>query len=372
MTLWREIKDCAEKIGYDEVGVCSITPFVSYAQDISERWEMYSWTKQNSLETIDLICGSYPSTLLPGARCIIVAIKDYFQQAFPQSLVGKVGRVYQRRYFFAPESEEQTKRQRDLMGFIAQRGYKALLDYQLPARLAASRSGLTTFGRNTFAYSHKGAGSWIGIDVFVSDVPIEGKEEEPAVACEEECQRCLKACPTGALYEPLKMNPTKCIAYLSYLEQGAIPLEVRPKMGSWIYGCDVCQQVCPRNEARLKADLPPDYRLEKEAGALDPLKILSMDQGYFEQNVLSMLYYIRDKRYFQRNAAIALGNSGDERAVPALIEALHEPDSLVRAHVAWALGRLDNRESIQALKRAMVREEDPEVQKEIELALTES
>jgi epoxyqueuosine reductase len=173
------------------------------------------------------------------------------------------------------------------------------------------------------------------------------------------------------------MDPQRCIAYNSFWRQdgvpgsaGSIPPEIREKMGDWIHGCDLCQEACPRNRKRLKASLPADPFLERIAREFDLEKLLELSDPFYRRCVEPLMFnYIKEKKYFRRNAAVAMGNSGDGAFVPALSRALGDPEALVRGHAAWALGRLGGPKARQALESARTREADPEARAEIEAAL---
>ena len=189
----------------------------------------------------------------------------------------------------------------------------------------------------------------------------------------------MEACPTGALYAPYKMDPLRCIAFNTY---GAgnfpgvlddIPPDIREKMGSWIYGCDLCQDACPHNQARLKQKLVPDAFLEEMIPKFELPILLNMSDQYFLETVQQIMYgYIWEKKFIQRNAAIALGNSGDETAVPLLSKSLSDPQEMVRKYSAWALGRIGGAKSRAVLEKALTGESEAAVIDEIRTALENS
>ncbi|MCK5805263.1 MAG: HEAT repeat domain-containing protein, partial [Lentisphaeria bacterium] len=195
--------------------------------------------------------------------------------------------------------------------------------------------------------------------------------------CPEGCRLCIDACPTGAL-EPFKLNPRKCIAYNCFMSQddyapstsSHIPPEIRTQMGSWIHGCDICQEVCPRNQRKLRANPPVNEFLARIAAEFDLRKVLLLTDEYYEEALRPVMYnYIRGKKYFQRNAAIAMGNSGDRSHVPYLAQALEDPEPLVRGYSAWALDRLGGEEARAAIEKAFAMETDESARSEMESAL---
>lgn len=247
-----------------------------------------------------------------------------------------------------------------------------------PARLAAARAGVTYFGKNCFAFA-EGIGSWVIISTLVVDSELEYGEPMLEVKCPEKCTLCIDSCPTGALYEPLRMNPLLCLAYNSYATPGSplgsglevLPMTIREVMGSWIYGCDVCQQVCPHNQTRLKAKLPPNTYLEHVSDDFHLDRLLNMSDEHFNTRVSTLLHYIKDKRYIQRNAAVALGNLGESSAVRALDGAMRDTDELVRGHAAWALGKIGNERAKRILKTSLNIESSDYARGEIMAALEE-
>jgi epoxyqueuosine reductase len=154
------------------------------------------------------------------------------------------------------------------------------------------------------------------------------------------------------------MDPRRCIAYLTIEHRTAIPRDLRPELANWIFGCDVCQEACPWNR---------DARDEGAADALSPplLPLLALDANGFRARFRGTAVRRTKRRGLLRNVAVALGNSGNRDAVPALAMALADAEPLVRGHAAWALGRLGGRPARQALEGAAAREPDPGVAAEI-------
>jgi epoxyqueuosine reductase len=174
------------------------------------------------------------------------------------------------------------------------------------------------------------------------------------------------------------MNPRRCIAFNTFSTRGDngvspyIPAEIRSKMGTWIHGCDICQQVCPRNQSRQKAEQVVSPYLVKKATEFDLLSLLSLTEEYYDRVVKPLMYnYIKDMSVFRRNAAIALGNVGDPDSVGPLASALSDPAEAVRAHVAWALGRIGGHRARKALEAALVREPGEKARQEIQDALAQ-
>ncbi len=378
MSVTREIKDFALDLGYHEAGITTADPFPWYAEELESRYTDYDYYIESPLKPIP---GTDPRSVMPEARSIISLVYDYTREGFAAELGGRIGRLYQSRSYNQSSSRTNGARRQLFRDYLEKRGLHVMLgpDINVPERLTAARAGVATYGRNNFAFS-KGPGSFIVLTAFVVDAELEYDSPTMEAPCPENCRLCIDACPTGTL-EPFRLEPKKCIAYNCFMTQdnfrgnltsSHIPPEIREKMGSWIHGCDLCQEACPRNRPRLKASetLPPSSFLTRIAEQFDLRKVLLLTDEYFETVLRPVMYnYIRHKRYFQRNAAIALGNSGDQSHVPYLAEALGDSDELVRGYAAWALGRLRGTEARAAIEKALHSEPDEQASREMQSAL---
>jgi epoxyqueuosine reductase len=153
------------------------------------------------------------------------------------------------------------------------------------------------------------------------------------------CRRCIDACPTAAITAPFQLDARRCISYLTIELKGAIPEALRPMIGNRIYGCDDCLAVCPWNRfARQGAMMRPHYR--PDLAAPDLLELLSLDEAAFEQRFAGTPIRRVKRRGLLRNVCVALGNCGDEAALPALKRTAAETEPLVAEHARWAIGRI--------------------------------
>jgi epoxyqueuosine reductase len=312
--------------------------------------------------------------MMPTAKSIITTVYDYSQKNFPKEMVDKIGRIYQARCYNASPERINGARPQLMRAFLQKLGCEVGDKINLPERSVAAKAGIVNYGRNNFAYA-EGIGSFIHLTSFVVDKELEYDKPTVEVGCPEGCCACMKACPTQAIYEPQKLNPGRCIAFNTFLTQDGmagshIKPEIREKMGLKVHGCDICQEVCPRNQERLKAKLPDDEYLVNAAQDFSLTQMLNMTDEFYATRVQPLLYnYIREKKYFQRNAAIALGNLGDPAFVPDLAAAMDDSEDLVRGYAAWALGRIGGRSAKEILEKNLSQGPAASVKKEIEAAL---
>ncbi len=204
----------------------------------------------------------------------------------------------------------------------------------------AQRAGLGFVGKHTNLISRK-LGNWF----FISEI-ITTLELEPDVSeinhCGK-CTACITACPTNAITAPFELDARKCISYLTIELKGSIPEDLRPAIGNRIYGCDDCLAVCPWNrfakEGRL---MKSSARDDLDQPGL--LEILKLDQAGFKQRFAGTPMIRTKRRGILRNACVALGNVGDESALPALEQATSDQEELIREHAAWAIGQIEHRQ----------------------------
>ena len=373
MSLTTDIKDFALDIGYSRVGITSAESFSDHIDEVQSRGAIYDFYVEDPRQFLK---GSQPKKAMPSAKSIISMAWDYSQKAFPDSLLGKIGRIYQARCYNAPPHRINGARYQLMLDFLEKMGCEIGRGIIVPERRTAARAGVTTFGNNNFAYV-KRTGSFILLCSIVVDKELEYDTPTYKIKCPKECTACMDACPTGAIYEPLKLDPRRCIAFNAWWTQDGrpcvtsyIPPEIREKMGTRVHGCDVCQEACPRNSAKLKAKLPEDTFLVQLAEEFNLPKMLEMSDHFYEKTVCPIMYnYINDKKYFQRNAAIALGNTGDPDHIPLLDQAMENSEELVRGYAAWALGRIGGSKARAVLESRLKREDSKFVIAEIKTGL---
>lgn len=370
MGLKDTIREKALALGFEDIGFSGVEPLDLYIREIDSRPpEMYGWVQQEAFNTRR---GAGLVEKHTWARSLVVLIRNYHRRAFPPQLLGTIGRCYQ----VDERKEHGAEHQKlvDFMRFIKAQGIRVWYDGELPARMAAARAGIVTYGKNCFAYarqSMRGA-SWLESIPLLLDADLDPDEPSIELGCPKWCKNaCMAACPTGALYAPKKMNPLRCIAYNSFYADGITPLELREPMGTWVYGCDRCQEVCPRNQPWMSQQLPPNEALERRAPDFALPTLLTMTDDHYAGKVWPLAFYISRKKAarWRMNAARALGNQTDPENVPILAGALKESShEIVRGMCAWSLGRLGGAKAKAALEASRAGEIGP-VREEIDQAL---
>jgi len=229
----------------------------------------------------------------------------------------------------------------------------------------AAAAGLGWQGKHSNLIS-RAHSSWLFLGEIL--VPLELPIDAPAQNHCGSCERCLDACPTGAIVEPYVVDSRLCISYLTIELRGFIPEALRPLIGDRIYGCDDCQDVCPWNRFAKKSAEAAFFAREP-LRSMDLAAMLRMSREEFMAATKASA--IRRARYagFLRNVAVALGNSDDVRAVPPLLEALRHDEALVRGHAAWALGHLKAASAAASLRARLETEVDDDVRLELRQAL---
>ncbi|WP_378954504.1 epoxyqueuosine reductase [Pelosinus sp. sgz500959] len=371
MSLTSQIKEFALDIGYSKVGIIPADSFPEYIDELTNRNEMYAFYINSPNRPL---VSAEPRSVMPSAKSIITMVYDYSQKSFPKKFTDVMGRVYQARAYNAPPEHTNGARKQLMREFLSKIGCKVGENIILPERLVAAKAGIVNYGRNNFVYAD-GIGSFIFLTSFIVDQELEYDQPTVEVGCPDGCSACMKACPTGAIYEPHKINPTRCITFNTNFTQDGmagsyIQPEMREKMGTKVYGCDICQEVCPRNQARVKGKLPDDEYLLNAEKEFSLAKMLNMTDDFYQRRIYPLMYnYIKDRKYLQRNAAIALGNLGDPEFIPDLTVAMKNQEGLVRGYAAWALGRIGSQQAYQVLQECLTQETSVFVRKELEEAL---
>jgi len=348
----QEIIAEAMRLGFADIGFTDAEPFASQKEYLLAHQEEYGWTEAVGFS---LLAGTDPKHFLPQAKSIIVLLISYFEEAFPSTMERHFGRCYL-------DDDRMTKdglalKVKALRQFLKYNGVDSKVPPNMPHRLSAARAGLGTFGKNSLFYARSVArsSSFVFPIALVADKEYPPDEPTIAIGCPDWCRNaCVAACPTRALKGDGKIDPRRCISFLTYYGDGLTPLELREPMGMYIYGCDRCQNVCPRNNAWITEEKMPNPRVTTKAANFDLASLLHMDKPYFTKNIWPHMFYMSadDLWRWKMNAARAMGNSLNPDYVSDLIRAFQEnTDDRVQSMIAWALGRIGGKEAGAALEQ---------------------
>ena len=364
--LTKSIKDKALEIGFDLVGISPVGTFPE--NQFYKEWlgrgfagEMkYMEKEPEKREDI--------RKLFPEAKSVISCGLNY-NTGYPYSVKENDGQKgWISRYAWGEDYHEVMQRKLlILLEFIkgaAPQGVKARIYVDtgpLLERVYGKYSGIGWFGKNTCLINQK-IGSWIFVGEIITSIELDYDSPSPD-RCGT-CTRCIDACPTGALLEPYVLDSRLCISYLTIEHRGMIPLEHRGKTGNNIFGCDICQDVCPWNR---RAKVTDESSFKPRDGLYNPgLAALSQLTGEDFRRVFKGNTIKRARRNgLLRNIIVAMGNSGLKEFIPYLKELLKDKDPIVRAHSAWALSKLEGEDSYDTLSNHFEVESDPMVREEI-------
>lgn len=369
------IRDAALSLGFVRVGFCPIEPL-----DDARR-ALAAWLEaghHGEMAYMAAPARDDARALLPGAKSIIVVAMAYgggrAEPARAGALLPLTGLVA--RYARGTDYHEVLKtRLRSLADRCAELCGRPILarpcvdTAPLLEREAARRAGLGFVAKNTMLIA-PGVGSHVLLGELLTDIELTpGAPAKPACGA---CRACLDACPTRAFVDAYTLDARRCISYLTIELSGPIPRDLRPLVGRWVFGCDVCQDVCPFNHSRKPQSGDPDLHPRRELTEPELAGLLEITSAAHRRLVKGSALKRVSRPRLQRNAAVALGNSRDPRALAPLAKALADsPYPLVRVHCAWALGRLGQHDALAILRERRALEQDEAVRAEIDWAEAE-
>jgi epoxyqueuosine reductase len=325
-----ELERLAAGLGLDVVGSAPAEPYEETERHIRERAERGLFADMRfTMAKPEVSC--HPELLFDGARSVVSAALCYYEPGGePDHGEGRLPRYTWR------DAYEELRGALDKLGRRLGGRYRVLVDSNDHVdREAAVRAGVAFYGKNTMAITRR-FGSWIVLGTLVTEAEI---ERSPVLELDcGSCRLCVDACPTGALDQPGELDATKCLSYWTQAP-ASIPDEYRAELGDSVYGCDICQDVCPWNRGveKRRRSTPSSRRstptvsllewLERDGGEL----IADLDRLYVPGN---------DPRWLRRNALVAAGNVGGPELEPAVARFAEDEDPMVRETAAWALERM--------------------------------
>jgi epoxyqueuosine reductase len=358
-----DITSKALELGFSLVGKAPPEPLFGWSREVTRRIDEglipgEAWRKRNLKHTFD--------EAMPDARQVLIVVRSYkpFAEPFPPAIA-----AYSAHYRVYPKCLRQVE---SFAEWLRQMGINAIVTSKLPLKPLAVKAGLGIYRRNSLVYS-KASGSFMTLFAVVIDTEIRGdtlfsESGNEASDCAE-CNICINQCPTGAIMPEGAIDMTKCIR--DHMGSGRlVPPKIRKAYGVRLIGCEICQRVCPKN-AHVLRNLPLPPREELEIFSLP--KLLDLNEPSWKVTLESISDVIGNN-YARKNrilgdAVIAAGNTKDSNLLKYLNETLKYPHVPVRAHSAWAVGRIGTSDAEKILTNALHEEKDLEVISEIKASL---
>jgi epoxyqueuosine reductase len=344
MTFETELKAQARAVGFSLAGIARAGPADDFPHLL--RWLDDGFAGDMGYMRRHADARRDPRSILPEVRSVLMTAMEYTEQVGQGSRVGGQGETEAKdlpwvmgkiaRYARGPDYHGVIRTKlKSLLAWLRDRRPgsrgRAIVDTApLLERDFARRAGLGWIGKNTMLIN-KYRGSYLLLGALLLDIDLEPDPPHTGFHCGT-CTACLDACPTEAFVGPGRLDARRCISYLTIELRGPIPQDLRPGIGDWLFGCDICQEVCPWNR-----------RDESQPERADPIEWLELTDAEFRERFGARALERPRRPGLARNAAIVLGNTGDRRALPALRRALEDEDESVREAAAWAIEQIERR-----------------------------
>jgi epoxyqueuosine reductase len=361
------LKDEARRLGFGLAGACpAVTPA---GLSRFHEWLSAGYAGEMHYLTHREEAYAHPEHVLSGVRSLVMLAMNYRTGAPVPPAPGQ-GRVS--RYAWGADYHDVLHdRLRRLCAFVKEHVPTACVrgvadTAPLLEREFAQLAGLGWIGKNTLLLNQR-LGSWFFLAALLTDIELEYDEPHTAEHCGT-CRACIDACPTAALTEPYVLDARRCISYLTIELRGSIPRELRSGMGDWVFGCDICQDVCPWNHRPAETE-EASFQPRDGMNPLDLPALFDLDDEAFRRRFRHTPLWRPKRRGLLRNAAIVLGNRPTPEGLSALLKGLNDPEPLVRGAAAWALGQYYDPAARAALEQRLRCETDADVRGEIAVAL---
>jgi len=374
----RLVKDKASELGFNLVGLTPARPaphLHAYFQwlDAGMHGEMGYMARTDRQERRRDLNAS-----LPGVRSLVIVGLDYHTLKLPDAILADPTRGRIAAYAWGRDYHDlMLLRLEELAHWLraeskSEARHRAYVDTgAILERDHAQQAGLGFIGKNTMLI-HPRRGSDFFLGEILTEVEFdEYSQPSPGTMCGT-CARCLTACPTGAFPRPYVLDARRCISYLTIEHHGWIDRELRPLMGNWVFGCDVCQVVCPWNRFAVQTLTTEFFPLNPDRAAPPLSQLLALDEAGFEALFRGTPVHRIGWARLVRNACIAAGNSRRLELIPPLRSLISDPAPLVRGHAAWALARLGEQQVAPLLEKQLNMETDAEARGDIQASLSEA
>jgi epoxyqueuosine reductase len=362
------VKAKAREFGFNLVGLTPAQPSPTLAA--YERWIAQGMHgKMGYMARPDRVARRQDLTqILPGAQTLIVVGLDY-RVGIPENVLAQPSRGRIASYAWGLDYHEVLTPRLDQLAQWLRAEYRVYVDTgAILERSHAQQAGMGFIGKNTMLI-HPRRGSYFVLGEIITDLPADVYDQPHRATMCGTCTRCLRACPTDAFPEPYVLDARRCISYHTIENKGWIDRHLRADFGNWVFGCDICQDVCPFQRFSTPTQEPAlmptaDNAYERAAPHLSDL--LTLDDATFKQRYQGTPIERVKRARLVRNACIAAGNSADPALIPYLIQLLYDESALVRGHAAWGLWRLMGDGADKLLTALYDRDDDGDVRAEIE------
>jgi epoxyqueuosine reductase len=336
------LKHWAHELGFDLAGIAAATPADTF--DHFRDWLDHGYAGEMTYLHRHAEAHRRPSSILPEVRSVVMLGMNYKPAEEPVDAPGKVAR-YARGLDYHDVLRQRLNQllarlQAEVPGC---RGRGVVDTAPLLERDFARRAGLGWFGKNTMLLNQR-LGSYFFLAALLLDLELTPDPPQQTSHCGT-CTACLDACPTQAFVGPGVLDARRCLSYLTIELKGPVPRELRAGLGDWVFGCDICQEVCPWNR-KAPAGTEPAFAGRPDLVAVDPVELLGLSEEEFRHRFRSTALWRPRRRGLLRNAALVLGNRGDPAALPALRRALQDPEPLVREAAQWAVDQIEGQTSV--------------------------
>jgi epoxyqueuosine reductase len=364
----RELKEQAAKLGFSLAGVTPASAPAGGAR--FDEWLAAGYAGQMHYLADRRDAYRHPRHVLDGVRSIVMLAMNY-RTVEPITTPAGHGRVS--RYAWGEVDYHDLLRDRlngladKLIEHVPAARVRGVVDTApLMERELAQAAGLGWIGKNTLLLN-RDVGSWFFLAALLTDLELEYDSPHPTDHCGT-CRACLDACPTNAFPSPYVLDASRCISYLTIELREQVPTDLRSSMGNWMFGCDVCQDVCPWN-SRSPTSNEVAFAPLPLHNPIDLASLFYLDDAAFRARFRNTPLWRPRRRGILRNAAIVLGNQAAMDALPAVCHGLNDSEPLIRGACAWALGKIGGERANAALQQRHPSETDAGVRGEIETAL---
>lgn len=359
-----QVKTAAHDIGFGLVGIAPAAR--PDTLDFLHQWLNQGMHGEMEYLERRRVAYTHPSSVLPEVRSLILLGLNYFHESPPLPTAGRIARYAAGKTDYHDLIRQRLKELSTVLrAMVPEVRTRGIVDTApLLERDFARMAGLGWFGKNTLLLN-KHHGSFFFLAGLLTNLDLPADAPHSTSHCGT-CTLCLNACPTDAFAAPYVLDSRKCVAYLTIELRGKqIPESLRPGIGDWLFGCDICQDVCPWNRKSVTTT-EPELQPDPSVSPPDAATFLQISESQFRERFHGTPLFRTGREALARNAAIVLGNKGQIEGIPALVHGLSDGSAIVREAAAWAIGQIPGQKSCQILLHRKKVETDSTVRNQIE------